>query len=159
NTHPLAKAGVMMRENLTSGSTHAFMALSAQMGAQFEARDSTGGPTATATIPGIGAPYWVYLERIGNTFNGWVTSDFSDWQLVGSQIIDMATDMYVGVAVTSHDNAVLNTSLFDYAEQFAGGGGSPGLPGRTPSGRGRPREAVPLRLLNGSTEETARSSV
>ncbi len=36
------------------------------------------------------------------------------WTLVGTDTVPMATTVYVGLAVTSHDNALLSATIFDH---------------------------------------------
>ena len=114
NTDPFAKAGVMVREDLSPGSRHAFMALTAEKGPHWENRSAPNG-TTDFVIPtvGAGAPYWVRLVRSGNHFAGYASPDGQTWTLVGSATITFATNAYVGLAVTSHDNSRLNAATFD----------------------------------------------
>lgn len=106
------KAGVMMRETLSAGSRHAFMLVSPGKGLAFQRRLSTGG-VSTHTSGGAGtAPYWVKLKRSGSTFTAYESADGVNWTTVGSDTITMASTIYVGVAVTSHDYGVLATANF-----------------------------------------------
>jgi len=113
NTNRWAKAGVMMRDTLDSGSAHAFMLVSAERGLAFQRRVSAGGPT-TSTSAGAGtAPIWVRLVRTGSTFDAYISSDGGGWTLVGTDTIAMGTTIRVGLAVTAHDNTTLCTATFD----------------------------------------------
>jgi regulation of enolase protein 1 (concanavalin A-like superfamily) len=116
NTNPYAKAGVMMRQSLTSDSMHAMLDLKPTGGAEFSRRATTGGSTSVTTKTGIAAPYWVKLVRSGNTFTGSVSSDGANWVQVGTSTIGMTSSIYVGVAVTSHSNSLLCTSVFDHLQ-------------------------------------------
>jgi hypothetical protein len=113
NTDPWAKAGVMIRESLTSGSRNAYMAISYGNGATFQYRATTSGSSANSTGTGT-VPYWVRVTRTNNTFQAYRSSDGTTWNTVGSATtISMAsTGAYVGLAVTAHNNAALNTSVF-----------------------------------------------
>ena len=113
NAHLLAKAGVMIRESLASGSRYAMMALTPANGAVFQRRDTPGG-TSTAT-PGasVGAPYWVKLVRSGTNLTGFTSPDGVVWTVAGSGTISMASAALVGLAVVSHVGAKLSTALFD----------------------------------------------
>ncbi len=106
------KAGVMMRESLSPGSRHAFMLVSGWQGFAFQRRLATGG-SSTSTGGGSGsAPGWVRLTRTGNVFSAYRSTDGSTWTLVGSDTISMPAMIYVGVAVTSHQNGTLSTAVF-----------------------------------------------
>ncbi|RPH51984.1 MAG: hypothetical protein EHM91_00665 [Planctomycetota bacterium] len=58
------------------------------------------------------APYWVRLVRTGSTFTASVSSDGAAWTTVGSDTIAMGTGAYVGLALTSHNDAALCTATF-----------------------------------------------
>ena len=106
------KAGVMMRETLGAGSRHAFAMVTPGKGARFQRRLSTGGASSD-TSGGTGkAPYWVRLKRSGNTFTAYKSADGSNWTTIGSDTISMASTIYVGLAVSSHDTAALAAGLF-----------------------------------------------
>ena len=114
-TDPWAKAGVMIRESLAAGACNAYMAISYTNGATFQYRSATGGSSANTAVTGIGAPYWVRVTRTNNTFQAYRSSDGTTWNAVGSATtISMAgTGAYIGLAVTAHNNTLLNTSFFD----------------------------------------------
>jgi uncharacterized repeat protein (TIGR03806 family) len=112
NTHSWAKAGVMIRQSLTAGSKHAFMAITPGNGAAFQRRTSTGGSSTHTAGTSVTAPYWVRLSRSGNTFTGYQSADGQAWSPVGSISISMPAEVNVGLAVTSHDNSQVCTATF-----------------------------------------------
>jgi uncharacterized repeat protein (TIGR03806 family) len=112
NTDPWAKAGVMFRETLAAGSKHCFMLISSANGAAFQRRITTGGGSDTTGGPAVVAPYWVRLVRTGNVFTGSVSSNGTTWVQVGAVTNAMSSQVNVGLAVSAHDNAALNTSVF-----------------------------------------------
>ncbi len=109
NTNGWAKAGVMIRETLNADSKHAMMIVSAASGVSFQRRpDETGGASADDTTADITAPYWVKLERdLAGNFSGYSSADGVSWQKVGlAEPVQMASNVYIGLAVTSHDAAL-----------------------------------------------------
>jgi beta-galactosidase len=114
NTDPWAKAGVMIRESLAAGSRNAYMAISYANGATFQYRSALNGSSANSTASGT-APYWVRLTRTNNVFLAYRSADGSSWSAVGSATtLSMAgPGAYVGLAVTAHNNGLLNSSFFD----------------------------------------------
>jgi hypothetical protein len=51
--------------------------------------------------------------RQGNTYTAYWSADGTTWNQVGDPItLDLGDDVLVGLAVTSHDNTVLNASTF-----------------------------------------------
>jgi hypothetical protein len=114
NTDPFAKAGVMIRETLSPGAKNAFTGVTFSNGVTFQVRTATGGTTTSARTTGFAAPYWVKLVRNGNTFTGFRSPNGTTWTQQGSPTtITMATNVFVGLAVTSHKSGTLNTATVD----------------------------------------------
>ena len=112
NTNAWAEAGVMIRETLNADSKHA-SALVAPSGIGFLWRTSTGGTSAYDGVTGS-APYWVKLVRTGSSFTSFRSSDGVTWTQLGTAVtISMTSDVYVGLAVTSHADGILCTGVFD----------------------------------------------
>jgi regulation of enolase protein 1 (concanavalin A-like superfamily) len=99
------KAGVMIRESLASNARAAsslIVRASSAWRSQFIRRTSTGANASitqpnTTTTP----PYWVRMERSGNTFTSYRSSNGSSWTQIGSATIAMANTTYIGLAVAS----------------------------------------------------------
>jgi phosphatidylserine/phosphatidylglycerophosphate/cardiolipin synthase-like enzyme len=114
NTSSSAKAGVMIRESMAPGSANAFMLVTQGKGTDFQRRQTTGASTLNL-VGGTGkAPYWVKLERIGDTFNGYQSADGATWTLVGSDTIVMGSTVYIGLAAVSHNVMATTTAAFDF---------------------------------------------
>jgi subtilase family serine protease len=114
STYP--EAGVMIRETLTAGSTHAYITYEPYPGPSiyFYDRPSTGASTSYQGTPVNSLPYWVKLVRSGNTFSGYISTDGVNWVQVGTtQTISMAQNVYIGLAVSANNNSVLATATFD----------------------------------------------
>jgi len=107
------QAGVMFRETLDSGANHAFaFQYSSQL--WMTERTTTGASTSYQTLGGGAVPYWVKLNRSGNIFTSYGSPDGINWvQLGSSQTVSMATNLYVGLAVTNRTTASLATATFD----------------------------------------------
>ncbi|MHC4742138.1 MAG: DUF1349 domain-containing protein, partial [Planctomycetota bacterium] len=119
-THEWRKAGVMIRETLTGESVHSYMSMTNPAGtahaSSFQGRTTTGGGSANTDLVPAGytsMPWWVRLQRTGNTFVGSVSPDGETWTQVGTRDTTMAADVYVGLAVTSHNNNETATGTFD----------------------------------------------
>jgi len=114
NVASWTKAGVMIRESLAPGSAQAFMLVSAGKGLAFQRRDATGG-TSVNTAGALGkAPYWVRLDRVGNTITAYQSLDGSAWTLVGADSIPMASSVYIGIGVSSHTTSAAAAATFDH---------------------------------------------
>lgn len=113
NTDPWAKAGVMIRESLSANAKHAFVCLTPGNGLAFQRRTATGGVSENTSGGAATAPRWVRVVRGGSTFTGYQSADGLTWTTIGSATITMTAGVYIGLAVTSHNDAVLNSSAFD----------------------------------------------
>jgi regulation of enolase protein 1 (concanavalin A-like superfamily) len=107
-----SKAGVMIRESLTPTSRHTFMLGSGGSGWALHRRIATGGSTYHLGGPGGNVPGWVRLVREGNLFTAYHSTNGTTWTLVGSDTINMAATVYVGLAVTSVNVARAMTATF-----------------------------------------------
>ena len=72
-------------------------------GASFQYRAATNGASANSDSTAVvAAPYWVKIERSGDTFTGYTSADGKTWSQVGTTVIAMADPVLIGMAVTSH---------------------------------------------------------
>ena len=112
NTDAWAKAGVMIRESLSAGSRHASTFATAANGIAFQRRTATGGVTSHTAGPGSATPYWVRIARSGNVVISSSSPDGTTWTEIRRQTITMTAAVYIGLAVTSHNNGALCTGTF-----------------------------------------------
>jgi len=116
NTNGWAKAGVMIRESLNPDSAHALACVTPGNGVAFQYRPSTGGTSGNYNQTGVAAPYWVKLERsISGNFTVSHSANGSTWSLVTgatAQTISMGSNIYIGLALTSHDAALTCQAVF-----------------------------------------------
>jgi hypothetical protein len=114
NTHRWAKAGVMVRANLTAGAPYAMMLVSAGAGSSFQWRSASGGLSSSVSGgTAVVAPEWVKIVRAGNLLSGYQSADGVSWTSIGSTTVPMSASAYIGLAVTSHDNTKLATATFE----------------------------------------------
>ena len=110
-----AKAGVMFRETRAPGSRFAVLAVTPRNGLVFEARTATGTSAVRAAAARAGtAPYWLRITRAGNVFSCAVSVGGVTWSPVGKYTVAMASQLQVGLAVTSHAVGALSTAVFDH---------------------------------------------
>ena len=101
-----AKAGVMIRQGTGTGSQHAFMCMTGGdgNGASWQGRVTEGldSVNSDATDP-VSPPYWVKIERTGNSFSGFVSADGESWLQIGEpREVEMNDPVLIGLALTSH---------------------------------------------------------
>ena len=120
NTDLWAKAGVMIRETLESGSKFVAVYITPGNGCRFQARLDTELPAtsdtsvATTEQRAITEPYWIKLERdVTGNVRGYYSSNGSTWQLmVWRPSISMTSNVYIGLAVTSHNATAMCEAKF-----------------------------------------------
>ncbi|MEO6237798.1 MAG: Ig-like domain-containing protein [Vicinamibacterales bacterium] len=113
NADRWTKAGLMIRENLTAGSAHAFVGVSSQRGYFFQRRPLANDVTV-GTDGGLGtAPGWVRIKRSGALITTYRSADGTNWTVIGSDSFSMSAAVYVGLAVTSHNPAQSVSATFD----------------------------------------------
>lgn len=121
NTHPFAKAGVMMRG---FGDAQATVILDVRPDGSIEFMVR---PTSGATMSFIAGafqptPVWLKLARHGSQFTGSFSADGVTWTTVGTAEATLPSDEsgIVGMAVSSHDPSHTNTSTFDHVSVIGG---------------------------------------
>jgi hypothetical protein len=107
------KVGVMIRETLDPASKQGFMLVSNTKGLAFQRRTATSGISTSTTGGSFTAPRWVRLDRTGSTLAAYQSADGTNWTLVDTDTISMASNIYVGLAVSSHTAAAAATGVVD----------------------------------------------
>ena len=112
NTDGWAKAGVMIRETLDPGSKFAAVYMTPENGCRFQARmngdtDATSDTSVVTTEQtALVTPYWVKIERdLAGNFRGYYSSNGTTWTSMSwnPQNISMSSNVYIGLALTSHN--------------------------------------------------------
>jgi glucose/arabinose dehydrogenase len=124
-THSNAKAGVMIRETLTPDSRHAILNVTPTAGIEFMQRLSPGDITSYTPGGNEPAPRWLKLTRAGNLFSAYKSNNGTSWTLIGTSNISMTANVYIGMAVTGHNDPVLCTAMLDNVIVRTFGGNNP----------------------------------
>ena len=111
-----AKAGVMVRQSADAGSAHTMMVLTGGdgNGASWQGRliGNTPSESEDAT-EAVAPPYWVKVERVGQTFSGFVSPDGLAWTQIGTaRTVAMDDPVLIGLALTSHSAARATSAQF-----------------------------------------------
>lgn len=128
----LSKTGIMIRESLAANASTLVMKLG-DVGwreAGFGARTTTGGSmTWVGGNDYTWLPAWFRLQRSGNTFTAFESSDGITWFTVGTSTVTMASTYYVGlVACSGSTTGALDNTTFDNVSVV------PGTPQQIPNG-------------------------
>ena len=135
NTDPWAKAGVMMRNDLSAVAPYAAVVVTPSNGVNFQWRAAADGQASSTQVTGLTAPVWVELVRSGNDFSAFYSTDGASWTQVGTtHTLAFSGSARAGLAVTSHNTATAATATFSHVSVLPAGWadadvGSPGKPG------------------------------
>ncbi len=118
-TNVWAKGGVMIRDDLTAGSMHASAVITGGAGAgnggsfQYRPTADTDALNSDLSNP-IAPPYYVKVERKGDTLTASFSADGTSWTAQGEpQYMAMSAPAYIGICVTSHVAGELRAFEFD----------------------------------------------
>ena len=125
---------------LPDGTVHFQHLPAPAFGHEIRAAAGHAPPAGYTAGPAVAAAYWVRLTRTGDLFTGAVSPDGANWTLIGTETISMPATVYVGLAVTSHNDAALNCATFDSV------GGAGGWAGATPTSPQDPDGGVNRRI-------------
>ncbi|WP_436924197.1 pectate lyase [Halosimplex amylolyticum] len=131
NTDTYAKAGLMARASLDSGSRNVFMRKrpgDLPVSPQWRPEDGTASASVTsdagkdlARNGGVFEGTWQRIERVGDTIRTYGSADGENWTLLlelGPNTIELPDEVLVGLAVTSHDRASVCAARFRNLDGF-----------------------------------------
>lgn len=128
NTDLHAKAGVMLRASLAANSPHIILDVEPGGRIEFMTRASTGAVTTVIANSTRAFPAWLKLARTGATVTASTSADGAAWTPVGTTTTSLPATLFTGLAVTSHNTAVLTRAVIDSVSAKAtpsqGGGGT-----------------------------------
>ena len=108
-----ANAGLMIRSSLDGASAHGATVYAGTL-IQFTTRTAPGGTTLYQGSVFSSPPYWLKLVRSGSTLSSYASPEGVNWTLLGSQTVNMAPNVYIGMVEASGTNSPsLATATFD----------------------------------------------
>jgi glucose/arabinose dehydrogenase/regulation of enolase protein 1 (concanavalin A-like superfamily) len=142
NSSPWAKAGVMIKQSTTAGSSYVDALVTPDVSPNTPningigcTPDGCGSPlppvnptvgngvrmqynfngSKTATnLAGFSSPNkWLKLQRTGNTFTSWESTDGNTWTQIGSTSVTMTGSVTIGLFVTAHNIGQYSSVAFD----------------------------------------------
>jgi regulation of enolase protein 1 (concanavalin A-like superfamily) len=130
-SHLYTKAGLMAREDLTSGSRSVmFLAFPGNAkrnnnrgGYEFQYRAETGKQSkaiypsltdsaAQASFPVNYPNGWMRLKRVGKSFSAFTSTDGQIWKLYTEFVMEMPKELFFGMAVTAHIKGAATVAKF-----------------------------------------------
>lgn len=114
--HEWTKSGLMLRENLDAASKNVFVGLTTKNGITSQARTASRESSENGERKSeLKAPYWIKMSRERDSIKLVTSADGISWQKLEGGILPFAENVYVGFAVTSHDNnSMCKTTISNY---------------------------------------------
>jgi ABC-type multidrug transport system permease subunit len=115
-----AKAGLIIKENLTQGSAYAAIMVAADHGVRLQ-WNYTGDTAGLSGTVGPANPRWLRLTRSGNVITGYDSADGTTWARVGTvTLAGLPATAQVGLFATSPDYEAITQN---FGGGTSGGGG------------------------------------
>jgi len=114
-TSDWAKAGIMAREDLTTGSRNVFaLATPGANGYRVSSRSDASGSTFVSGSGAVSYPNtWLRLRRRGDSFDAYRSTDGVAWTQIGTtRTIDLPDTIHLGLAATSHNTQAATRAEF-----------------------------------------------
>jgi len=111
-------AGIMIRQATDPGSVNVAETVTPYLGVGFQSRRNAGGPTGSlgkqGMAPLISFPVYLGVQRRGNAYYGWESTDGVNWEHNESFCIpvEMGEPVLVGMCLSGHDFPATATARF-----------------------------------------------
>ena len=114
NTHPYAKAGIMVRKNLNKNSAHGIINVFPSGATEYGYREKNGQVMKAKSGPKLDSSNQnLKVEKIKEYVYFYV-NEKNDWVKIGElNINNWGKSMYIGLATLSHDNSQLTTVTYN----------------------------------------------
>ncbi len=116
-TAPGAKAGLMMRGDMTADAPNVLLAVTAGRRGILQWRDSKAAATSQPPAGETGVGNWLRLKRNGDMFASYQSRNGRQWSLVDRITLSLPEEIFVGLAVASGHEARLSRATFDHVRE------------------------------------------
>ncbi len=113
-----SKAGVMIRESLSSNAAYSMLMKTPSNHSRVQQRSATGA-NATDNPNGIEDLHyynlyrWLKVERKGDVITSYVSRNKTSWTKLGEQTIEMGNEVYIGLAVSGQNESEATIAQFE----------------------------------------------
>ncbi|MEE3189178.1 MAG: cellulase family glycosylhydrolase, partial [Candidatus Neomarinimicrobiota bacterium] len=113
NTHPYAKAGIMVRKNLNKNSAHGIVNVFPSGATEYGYREKNGQTMKAKSGPKLDSSNQnLKVEKIKEYIHFYV-NEKNEWVKIGElNINNWGKTIYIGLATLSHDNSQLTTATY-----------------------------------------------
>jgi sulfur relay (sulfurtransferase) complex TusBCD TusD component (DsrE family) len=113
DTGPNTAVGLMVRDDLSSGSKYVMLRFSPDRLVRWQTRNTKDGPTFTQNAGTAAAPYcWGSLIYTEGTVYAMLSKNNENWALASYSQTRFSSHSYIGLAVASGSTNLLNTTTF-----------------------------------------------
>ena len=124
NTHPKAKAGIMLRKSSDANSANVAIMMRPDGKFIMQARPTTGATTQNLLGSGVqlsggNGPTWFRLTRKGDNITGYWSRNGQNWNRIATIALPMGQNILSGIAASSNNDGTLGTSEFSNVFQFS----------------------------------------
>jgi hypothetical protein len=112
-----AKSGLMVRKSFDPVSPYYAVYATPGAGVRVQYRSGYGQESQDLASVLKGAPIYVQILRTGTIYSAYISQDGNNWELIPKSSItldDLNGTLMAGLAVTSHDEGMLNTAMFEH---------------------------------------------
>ncbi|GHO49431.1 DUF1349 domain-containing protein [Ktedonospora formicarum] len=125
NTDIYAKAGIQIRETLEGNAPHAMIEWTPSGYAYFQYRERYGEYVNYSQYDYAKLPLWLRLTREGDQITGFISEDGTNFKQIGTVILKMNQQVYIGLAVTSNSKQATTTLIQNITLQGESHNGGP----------------------------------
>ncbi len=108
-----SKAGIMLRQSLAADAANVFVTATRSNGISMQQRIKKGDQSIYTGDKSITMPIWLKLTRVDDVITAYSAKDGANWTKLNTCTIPMGTEVYAGLAVTSHESSKISTGVFD----------------------------------------------
>ena len=109
NTDPWAKAGVMIKQSTTGGSSYALLGVTPGNGIAFQYGYNASVSGGSYSFPNG----WLKLTRTGSIITAYSSANGTSWTEVGATTVSLTNPVTIGLFNCAHNGSALNTATFD----------------------------------------------
>ncbi len=106
-------AGIIMREDLTTGSRKASLKKQSTSGVFRDIRTVAGGASSLTPVPFSNLHTWLRIVRTGNNFSLYTSTNGMTWGTPSNVTIAMPACIYIGMFAESINGATTTNAVFD----------------------------------------------
>ena len=111
---PSSRVGVMVRDGTASNALSYACLVGGDLRTYYTSRSTVGATNAQTIVTPILKPYWLRVERVGNLWRSFISSNGTTFSAMGTtQTIVTGPQVQVGLAVSARQDGLISQATFD----------------------------------------------